>query len=124
VTTNVDRAADQFSRAYERSKDQLGRAYERSKDVLEDASDKAKVLYRDAREWVPEHRSAVAVVSSGVIGCYLLGYLSGRARRRQALPARPPEMITTLRGQIPELDLKPFFRFVSLWMLYRVATRD
>jgi hypothetical protein len=105
--------------------DQFSRLYEYSRPVFDEVADRTKHMYADAREWVPEHRGTVATVSTVAAGACLLGYLLGRSGRQpQALPGQMASAATGIRSQVPELDIRPVFRFVSLWMLYRVATRD
>jgi hypothetical protein len=107
--------------------DTLSQVYERSKDVLGSVADETNELYHDARTWVPEHYGQVAILSSAAVGVCLLGYLVGR--RSRTTPAtqsrtRPLQEMGAQAVNIPEFDITPFFKFLKLWMLYRVATRD
>lgn len=111
--------------AKQSSTDRFSRLYEHSRPVFDEVADRTKHMYEDAREWVPEHRGTVATVSAVAAGAGLLGYLLGRSGRQpQSLPEQMASAATGIRSQAPELDIRPIFRFVSLWMLYRVATRD
>jgi hypothetical protein len=115
----------QFAQAAEQATEQFSRLYDRSRPVIERAADRTKHLYEDAREWVPEHQGTVATVSAIAVGACMSGYLIGRsARERRTLRARAGRTVSAIRSQVPDVDLRPFFRFVSLWMLYRVATKD
>jgi hypothetical protein len=68
---------------------------------------------------VPEHPTAVAAVSA--VACAgVVGYALGRRRRAQT-PDRGTVSAAVARAQ--ELDLAPFFKFLKIWMLYRVATK-
>ncbi len=106
----------------------LSTAYERSRDVFEDVTDQAQHLYEDARQWVPEHRGTVALLSSTAVGLCLLGYFAGRRSHsgHAALPASRQlrETASALPNQLGDIDITPVFKFLKLWMLYRVATRD
>lgn len=105
--------------------ERFSRLYKYSRPVFDEVADRTKHMYEDAREWVPEHRGTVATVSAVAAGACLLGYLLGRSGRQpQSLPEQMASAATGIRSQVPDLDIRPVFRFVSLWMLYRVATRD
>jgi hypothetical protein len=106
--------------------DRLSRLYEYSRPVLDEVADRTKQLYEGARTWVPEHQRTVATASAIAAGACLLGYLIGRSgrQRRQPHPEQVGHAAAGVRSHMPELDIRPVFRFVSLWMLYRVATRD
>jgi hypothetical protein len=100
----------------------LSKAYERSKDVLGGVSSETKEFYEGARRWLPEHYEVVAVAA----GFGLLGYLAGRrSRPKPSLEIVRPakEAAAALPGSFSELDIAPFFKFLKLWMLYRVATK-
>ena len=97
----------------------LQNAYDKSKEFVDTVKHESRVLYEDARRWVPEHPTAVTVSASAAVSVGLLGYALGRRRARAA---KGP--ISTAIARAPELDLSPIFRFLGLWMLYRVATRD
>ena len=97
----------------------LRNAYEKSKDFVDTVKDESVAAYEEARRWVPEHRTAVAVSGAAAISVGLMGYALGRKR---AQPARGP--FSNAISRAPELDLSPIFRFLGLWMLYRVATLD
>lgn len=105
----------------------LSKAFERSKDVFGDVTDRAKDLYSDAQRWVPEHRGTVALVSAAAVGFCLIGYSAGRRSQRRSSARRVSgplrEAASAVPGQFGEIDLAPVFKFLKLWMLYRVATR-
>lgn len=106
----------------------LSRAFDRSKDVFGEVTDRAKDTYRDAQHWVPEHRGTVALVSSAAVGLCLIGYFAGRRSHsgHAALPASRQlrETASALPDQLGDIDITPVLKFLKLWMLYRVATRD
>jgi hypothetical protein len=107
--------------------DTLLQAYERSKDVLGTVADETQDLYRDARAWVPDHYGQVAILSSAAVGVCLLGYFAGRrSRGTPATQSRssPLQERAAQAVNLPEFDVTPFFKFLKLWMLYRVATKD
>nr|QIQ10704.1 hypothetical protein FLJDLJJJ_00035 [uncultured bacterium] len=111
--------------ATQSARDRIFRLYEFSRPFVDEVADRTKHMYEDAREWVPEHRTAVATVSAVATGGCVLGYLLGRgARQGQPRPEHVPSVATGGRTPVPDLDIRPLFRLVSLWMLYRVATRD
>ncbi len=97
-------------------------AYDKSKDLIGTVKDESRAVYEEARRWVPEHRTAVAVSASAAVSVGLVGYALGRRRRSRAEAQSGSAAAAIARA--PELDLSPFFRFLKLWMLYRVATRD
>ncbi|CAN5519401.1 hypothetical protein BH23ACI1_BH23ACI1_25780 [soil metagenome] len=100
----------------------LSQAYDRSRDVFGVVASETQDLYESARAWVPKHYGTVAVLSSAAAGVGLVGYLAGR--RSRPAPARAPQRAQAALPALPELDIAPFFKFLKLWMLYRVATRD
>jgi hypothetical protein len=107
--------------AFSRQASQVFRnTYTKSKDLIDTVADQSGELYGDLRRWVPEHRTAVAWSAAAAVGMAGLGYLIGRGRAAEAAEER--RSLPAVR--MPELDIAPFFKFVSLWMLYRVATRD
>lgn len=95
------------------------RAYDKSKDVMNVVKRESRAIYGDVRDWVPEHLTAVAV--SAVVSAAALGYTLGRRRRAQTPPSTGTVSAAVARAQ--ELDLAPFFKFLKIWMLYRVATK-
>jgi len=96
------------------------KAYDRSKDFVDTVKDESRAMYDEARRWAPQHPTALAVSASAALSVGLVGYALGRRRRTRTEPERGSGSV----ARVPELDLSPFFRFVSLWMLYRVAVRD
>jgi broad specificity phosphatase PhoE len=96
--------------------------FERSKDVFGTVARETEDFYHTAQAWVPEHYATVAVVSSAAVGGCLLGYLAGR-RSRSGDVRRLQELEAVRGGQVPEIDIAPFLKFLKLWMLYRVATK-
>jgi hypothetical protein len=104
----------------------LLKAYGRSRDVVAELADETKHFYHDARQRLPENYGTVAILSAALGGC-VIGYLAGRRSRSTPstpAPSRPSREVSPLPGHLSELDIAPFFRFLKLWMLYRVATRD
>jgi len=98
------------------------KAYDRSKDFVDTVKDESRAMYDEARRWAPQHPTALAVSASAAVSVGLVGYALGRRRRTRTEPEKGTG--SSARARVPELDLSPFFRFVSLWMLYRVAVRD
>jgi hypothetical protein len=101
----------------------LGKAYDRSKDFVGTVRDQSRAVYEEARRWAPKHPTALAVSASAAVSVGLLGYAIGRRRRRARAEAERGA-ISAAMARAPELSLSPFVRFLSLWMLYRVATKD
>jgi hypothetical protein len=97
------------------------RTYNRSKDLIGNFAQESGSRFEDLRRWVPSHPTAVAVSASAAVSVGILGFLLGR--RRQA-PQTVTEKAFASAARMPELDIAPFFKFLKLWMLYRVATKD
>jgi len=97
-------------------------AYDRSKDFIGTLKDESRTVYKDARRWVPEHPTVVVVSASAALCIGVFGFTLGRRRRRQADAERGT--FSAAMARAPELDLSPFFKFIKLWMMYRVATKD
>jgi len=96
------------------------KAYDKSKDFIGTVKHESRAAYDEARRWVPEHPTAVAVTASAALSVGLLGFVLGRRRR-----ARERRLfISSAVARAPQLNLSRFFRIASLWMLYRIATRD
>ena len=95
--------------------------YAKSKDLIDTVADQSGELYSDLRSWIPKHRRAVAVSAGAAFGLCAVGYLMGRGRTRPEVEVKASAPAAL---RMPELDIAPFFKFVSLWLLYRVATRD
>lgn len=58
------------------------------------------------------HETTVATVSAVAAGACLLGYLLGRSGRQpQSRPEQMASAATAIRSQVPELDIRPVFRF-------------
>jgi hypothetical protein len=79
-------------------------------------------LYDDLRRWVPKHQTAVSVSAATAVGLGAIGYMIGRRRARVAVKQQARAIWQSAR--MPDLGMAPFFKFMSLWMLYRVATRE
>ena len=101
----------------------LQNAFDRSKDFVDTVKHESRAAYEEARRWAPEHPTALAVSASAALSVGLVGYAIGRRRRRARAEAERGTVSAAI-ARAPELDLSPFFRFVKLWMLYRVATKD
>src|SRR5215467_8496877 len=95
----------------------LQSAYDKSREFLGTVTQESRVAYDEARRWVPKHRTAVTVSASVALCAGVLGYALGRKRR-----ARAAGLSATLK-RAPEIDLGPFFRFIKLWLLYRIAAK-
>ena len=105
----------------------LSKAYARGEQVFGEVAETTKGLYREGQRWLPEHYREVAIVSATALGACLVGFAAGRTRTRSAavaLAETPKQSAAAERGLLAEMDIAPFFRFLKLWMLYRVATRD
>ena len=110
-----------------RATENLSKVYERSEQVFGEVAETTKGLYREGQRWLPEHYREVAIVSTTALGACLIGFAAGRTRTRSAAVARaetPKPAAAAERGVLSEMEIAPFFRFLKLWMLYRVATRD
>ena len=94
-------------------------AYEKSKDFIGTVQHESRVAYEDVRRWVPEHRTAVAVSASAALCVGAFGYALGRRNGTRA--HRGP--VSAALARTSDVDLAPFFKFLKLWMLYRVASR-
>ena len=97
-------------------------AYDKSKELVDTVKDESRTMYDEARRWAPQHPTALAVSASAAVSLGLFGFALGRRRRARQEAERTT--VSSAIARVPELDLAPIFRFVSLWMLYRVATRD
>jgi ElaB/YqjD/DUF883 family membrane-anchored ribosome-binding protein len=95
------------------------KAYDKSKDLIGTVKHESRAAYDEARRWVPEHPTAVAVTATAALSVGLLGFALGRRRR-----ARERGIVSAAVARAPQLNLTRFFRIASLWMLYRIATRD
>ena len=94
--------------------------YNRSKDLIGSFAQESGNRFEDLGRWLPNHPTAVAI--SAAVGVGTLGFLVlGRQRRA---PQTMTEKAGASAARFPELDIAPFFKFLKLWMLYRVATRD
>lgn len=100
----------------------LQEAYDKTKDFVDTVKDESRAVYDEARHWVPKHPTAMAVSASAVVSVGLVAYALGR--RRSTRTEAEKTTVSAAIARVPEVDLSPFFRFVTLWMLYRVATRD
>ena len=94
--------------------------YAKSKDLIDTIADQSGQLYGNLRRWVPKHQTAATVSAVAVVGVAAFGYAMGRRRTRTTEQPR----VVTSAARMPELDIAPFFKFLKLWMLYRVATKD
>jgi hypothetical protein len=94
-------------------------AYDKSKEFIGTVKQESRAAYKEARQWVPEHPTAIAVSASVAVCAGAFGYVLGRQRRAQADRSR----FSTALERAPEIDLGPFFRFLKIWMLYRIAAK-
>ncbi len=99
----------------------LYKTYNRSKDLIGNFAQESGNRFEDLRRWMPNHPTAVAVSASAAVGVGIVGFLLGRRRRA---PQTVTEKTLASAARLPELDIAPFFKFLKLWMLYRVATKD
>ena len=93
-------------------------AYDRSRAFVGTVTEESRAAYDEARRWVPKHPTAVAVSASVAVCAGVFGYVLGRQRAR----ANSSRFAATLE-RAPEIDLAPFFRFIKVWLLYRIAVR-
>jgi hypothetical protein len=100
----------------------LQNAYDKSREFVGTVQEESRAIYDEARRWIPKHPTAVAVSASAALTIGVAGYALGR--RRAARAAAGQGTLSAAVARVPELDLSPFFRFLKLWMLFRVATRD
>jgi hypothetical protein len=98
----------------------VSEAMNMTRNTLDDVVAKGKKLYDDAREWAPENTALIAGVGGGLIVAGLLGFVAGRAGRRP-VARRLEERLGQLPGRVQDVDLGPVFKFIKLWMLYRIA---
>jgi hypothetical protein len=92
---------------------------------MDNVAEQSGQLYGDLRRWIPKHPTAVTVFASTAVGLGVAGYLMGRSRTRPVPQSRMSSALSSISDlRMPELGMAPFFKFLSLWMLYRVATRD
>ena len=94
-------------------------AYDKSKDFIGTVKDESRAAYDDVRRWVPDHPTAVAVSASAAVFVGMFAYALGRRNGARASRGAVSEAI----ARTPDLDLTPFFKFLKLWMLYRVAAK-
>ena len=98
--------------------------------LIADVAGRTENLYRDGKERLLEHYGVAAAVAATAVGSCLVGFAAGRRRsRRVADERRPPSSLaqqaaSVVPGSLSEMDIGPVFRFLKLWMLYRVATKD
>ena len=93
-------------------------AYDKSREFVGTVTQESRAAYNEARQWVPKHPTAVAVTASVAVGAGVFGYLLGRQR---GLAHR--SRLSAALDRAPEFDLAPFFRFVKVWLLYRIAAK-
>jgi len=94
------------------------KAYDKSKEFVGTVSQESRAAYDEARQWVPKHPTAVAVSASVAVCAGAFGYVLGRQHAR----ANRSRFAATLE-RAPEIDLGPFFRFIKVWLLYRIAAK-
>ncbi len=95
-------------------------AYDKSKEFIGTVTEESRAAYDEARRWVPKHPTAFAVSASVVACAGVFGYVVGR-RRARAVAYR--NSFSAAMKRAPELDFGPVFRFVKLWLLYRIAAK-
>lgn len=93
-------------------------AYDKSKEFIGTVKQESRAAYKEARQWVPEHQTTVAVAASIAVCAGAFGYALGRKRTRSERTS-----FSTALERTPEIDLGTFFRFIKLWMLYRIAAK-
>ena len=91
-------------------------AYDRSREFVGTVTQESRAAYDQARQWVPKHPTAVAVSASVAACAGVFGYVLGRQR---ALASR--SRFSAAMDRAPQIDLGPFFRFIKVWLLYRIA---
>jgi hypothetical protein len=105
--------------------------FEKSEAAVHDIFSKGRDLLAEASEWAPRNKPLVAGIAGAVVAVGAVGFLLGRAGRRKAEPSSRERMATVSAlpsrlaerpaVQTPEINLEPVFKFLKLWMLYRIA---
>jgi ElaB/YqjD/DUF883 family membrane-anchored ribosome-binding protein len=93
-------------------------AYDKSRQFIGTVKHESRAAYKEARQWVPEHPTAIAVSASVALCAGAFGYALGRQRARSE-----KGRFSAALERTPEIDLGTFFRFIKLWMLYRIAAK-
>src|ERR1035437_64251 len=93
---------------------------EATEPIASSVYDKSKEMYGAAKEWVPENYGKTIALGSAAVAIGLLGYYAGRGRK-PSLPKLSEQPITKNTDNRTDIDLSPVFKFLKLWMLYRVA---
>ena len=109
-----------MGRSSKETAERLQDAYDKSREFIGTVTQESRAAYKEARQWVPKHPTAVAVSASVALCAGALGYTLGRQRRSRAAEKRT---FAAALGRAPEIDLGPFFRFIKLWLLYRIAAK-
>jgi len=111
--------------------DRISNGFGQSERLIDDVANKTTRLYRDGTFSIPEHYRAAAMLSATAVASCLVGFAAGRRRHRRRREQGSTALRPASQGQapvargpsLPEMDLSAVFRFLKLWMLYRVATR-
>ena len=107
-----------MSRTSRVTTERLQDAYDKSREFIGTVTQESRAAYQEARQWVPKHRTAVAVSASVALFACAFGFVLGRKRR-----APDRSTLSAALERTPDIDLGPFFRFIKLWMLYRIAAK-
>lgn len=110
---NVQRAVKEEFSNLESGVSQLT---EKVMPYLEQAVDKSKEFYNDAVEAIPEDKRRVVALTAAGLAVGVIAYKLGKLRRSESLPKAVSEATGDLSNQ-----LAPVFKFIKLWMLYRVS---
>lgn len=108
-----------MARTSRETAERLQGAYDKSKEFIGTVTEESRAAYEEARQWVPKHPTAVAISASVAFCAGAIGYALGRQRRAEATR----RTLSAALERAPEFDLAPFFRFIKLWMLYRIAAK-
>ena len=99
--------------------ERLQSAYDKSREFVDTVTQESRAAYDEARRWVPKHQTAVAVGASVAVCVGAFGYMLGRQRRARSERSR----LSAALQRTPEINLGPFFKFIKLWLLYRIAAK-
>jgi len=109
-----------MSRTSRDTAERLQDAYDKSREFIGTVTQESRAAYNEARQWVPKHPTAVAISASVALSAAAFGYVLGRQRRARAADR---SALSAALERTPDIDLGPFFRFIKLWMLYRIAAK-
>lgn len=108
-----------MSRTSRETAEMLQGAYDKSREFIGTVTQESRAAYEEARQWIPKHPTAVAISASVALCAVAFGYVLGRQRHAQA----DRRGLSATLERTSDMDLGPFFRFIKLWMLYRIAVK-